>query len=72
MSEIIRVELTQDEAEILCDLIGDYSDYMRKSFGTYLNKGMPMEYRGEEIEKMNAFRLRILKALEEHENEDSD
>lgn len=69
MSEIIRIELTQDEAEILCDLIGDYSDYMRKSFGTYLNKGMPMEYRGDEIEKMNSFRIRILKALEEHEND---
>ena len=67
--EKIHLELTEDEAETLSDVIGDYADYMRQLFGDSLKAGNCMEYRGKEIEMLNDVRSRILKALEDsHDN----
>jgi hypothetical protein len=66
--EKIHLELTEDEAETLSDVIGDYADYMRQLFGDSLKAGNCMEYRGKEIEMLNVVRSRILKALEDNNN----
>jgi hypothetical protein len=64
--EKIHLELTEDEAETLSEVIEDYADYMRQLFGDSLKTGNCMEYRGKEIEMLNDVRSRILKALEDN------
>lgn len=67
--ERIQISLTEDEVEILSALIEDYSDYMHIHFNEEMKAGNILEYRGRELETLNAIRLRILKALEDsHDN----
>ncbi len=63
--EKVHLELTEDEVEILSSLIEDYSDYMHIHFNEEMKTGNIMEYRGRELETLNAIRLRILRALED-------